>query len=670
MTLFGWVVSGVITTLVVLFGIRFFKDLLWNRKLGSFHKTKKIIMPKVPVIYWIKRSYGFVLTSFLLIATISSGAFALPNMLGDRILVNAEAVGSGARLRALIANATKDEDFGFLREGVAAEFDNQAGAPEKQERDFIDTNVQVGGVDEADIVKTDGNTIYYATRFNNQVRIIDVKLDGTVDIQANIDLDDMYVDSLYLTDEFLIVIGYINDTSFFGSEGGFDTWHWGFTSHTGAIRIYNRDTLEAEYKLETDFNFYQHRLIDNSLFLVSNKSIHTEELRPKFTTTIGDITNESYLGYNSIFYFDDIPIHNMTVITGINLATFDISAQAFLGNVSQIFASPTAIYTANNFYAETSLGEWEDFVQIVKYDLNIEQATVTYVGQAKLSGHITNQYWMDEYNEYFRVVTSSMWPAHNELHILREDDKTDDLVIIGSITEGLGKENETVKSVRFNEDLVYVVTFFQTDPLYTIDLSDPANPVILSYIEEPGFSTYLHVWGQDDRLIGFGFTADAQGRVTGLKISAYDTAETVPIDTYYLSEQGEGGFSYSYSEASRNPKAMMISPDKGIIAFPIMSWRHYQNAQGEWIYTFISQYLVFFIDFDVEDPADIITKPITIEHEPTEFYSGIDRGIYIDGIIYTLSKGQLVSFSLETNEILESIKFDSFFEDNPEKNHN
>jgi len=275
---------------------------------------------------------------------------------------------------------------------------------------------------------------------------------------------------------------------------------------------------------------------------------------------------------------------------------------------------------------------------------------------------------MDEYNEYFRVVTSSWNPIHNELYILTEDDDTDELRVVGSITEGLGKVNETVKSVRFNGESAYVVTFEQTDPLYTIDLSDPSDPTITSAIEEPGYSTYLHVWDQDNHLIGFGFSADDNGRVTGLKISAYDTTQTLPLDDYQLNNQDELGiYSYSYSEASYNPKAMMISPEKGIIAFPVMSWRNFEEPAGNWTYSYTSQFLVFYIDFSAEDPDNIISDPIVISHDPSDYYVGIDRGVYIDGIIYTLSYNQLVSFDLETKTVLETLVFYTYFEEHYDK---
>ncbi|MDR4968415.1 MAG: beta-propeller domain-containing protein, partial [Acholeplasmataceae bacterium] len=176
---------------------------------------------------------------------------------------------------------------------------------------------------------------------------------------------------------------------------------------------------------------------------------------------------------------------------------------------------------------------------------------------------------------------------------------------------------------------------------------------------------YLHVWGQNDRLIGFGFSADETGRVTGLKISAYDTALTEPLDTYQLNDQDDDGiYSYSYSEASYNPKAMLVSPEKNIIAFPVMSWRYYtlETDQG-WSFSYLSHYLIFYINFDAEDPNDVISDPIVVSHEETGYYNSIDRGVYIDNMIYTLSFNQIVSFDLSTMSIRESIIFDTYFDD-------
>jgi inhibitor of cysteine peptidase len=670
MTLTGWIIVSLLSVVVLVFGYRFISDILWNTKLGKFHKTNHVVVPKVSGLYWLKRSYGLVLSSLLVVATVSTGAFSIPITMGERVLVNAAPVQSLSNLMQIIEDANASPWWNdFFRGDIAIdaiepEMEASGDYSGSTPRDYIGTNTQIEGVDEADIVKTDGYTIYYASRYQNKIRVIDILDDHTAELQADLDLGNLYTDALYLTETQLIVIGYIYTVIPYEYIEGSDYFGWAYISYTGAVRVYDRETMELEYTLETDSNFYEHRLIGNSLFLISSKSIHTDELRPVFKETEGEedtVTN--YLPYEDIYYFDDMPIYSMTVVTGIQLETYEVTSQAFLGGVSEIFASEDSIYTVNSYYTYTLLNEYRNFSQIVKYDLDTEHASITYVGEARVEGYVGDQYWMDEFNGYFRVVTSTWWPTHNALYILEEDEETDVLNVVGSITEGLGKENEQVKSVRFIGNTGYVVTFEQTDPLYRIDLSDPTAPVIVSAIEEPGYSTYMHIWDEEaGYVVGFGFSADTNGRVNGLKISAYDTSDpsiTEPLESYQLNaEDEEGIYSYSYSEASYNPKALMVSPTHGIIAFPVMSFRYfYDSEKGDYEYSYVSQFMVFYIDFTAEQ---IISDPIIINHEETYYYAGIDRGVYINGHIYTLSYTEMKIFDLMNQVVLEDagLKFD------------
>jgi len=670
MTLTGWIIVSLLSVVVLVFGYRFISDILWNTKLGKFHKTNHVVVPKVSGLYWLKRSYGLVLSSLLVVATVSTGAFNIPITMGDRVLVNATPVQSLSNLMKIIGDANASpwwNDFfrgNIAIDGIQPEMDASGDYSGSTPRDYIGTNTQIEGVDEADIVKTDGYTIYYASRYQNKIRVIDILDDHTAELQADLDLGDLYTDALYLTETQLVVIGYIYTVVPYEYIEGSDYFGWAYISYSGAVRVYDRTTMELEYTLETDSNFYEHRLIGNSLFLISSKSIHTDELRPLFKETVGEedtVTN--YLPYEDIYYFKDMPIYSMTVVTGIQLETYEVTSQAFLGSVSEIFASEDSIYTVNSYYTYTLLNEYRNYSQIVKYDLDTVSAKITYVGEARVEGYVGDQYWMDEFNGYFRVVTSTWWPTHNALYILQEDDDTDVLNVVGSITEGLGKVNEQVKSVRFVGNTGYVVTFEQTDPLYRIDLSDPSAPIIVSAIEEPGYSTYMHVWDEEQGyIVGFGFSADTNGRVNGLKISAYDTSDpliTEPLESYQLNAQDEENiYSYSYSEASYNPKALMVSPTHGIIAFPVMSFRYfYDNEKNDYSYSYVSQFMVFYIDFSAEQ---IISDPIIITHEETYYYAGIDRGVYINGHIYTLSYTEMKIFDLMNQVVLEdaSIKFD------------
>jgi hypothetical protein len=154
-------------------------------------------------------------------------------------------------------------------------------------------------------------------------------------------------------------------------------------------------------------------------------------------------------------------------------------------------------------------------------------------------------------------------------------------------------------------------------------------------------------------LIGFGFDATADGRITGLKLSAYDTRLEEPLETYSFASDGEG-FSYSFSEAIYNPKALMIDSTKGIVGFP-MSMYHYD----EFNYYYESSFVLFFIDFDSDD---IISEPIFISHDQTDYYMQVDRGVYIENIvndvvtdryIYTFSYEQVLVYHIETDTIIQ-----------------
>jgi inhibitor of cysteine peptidase len=670
MTVLGYMLSIIGGVVVLLLGFRFYKDISWNKKLNRFHQKNHISIPKVPILYWMKRGYGVVLSSFAVVTIAACGVFTLSND-QPSIYLTAKTVGTEEQLRALWQQANYRYDA--LAEGgplaptdaVADDLDT------REDRDFIDTNVQVAGVLEADIVKTDGYTIYYATRYQNKIRIIDVLDNGLVDIKEDLDLGNLYTDSLYLTETQLIVIGYVYEYFYFmpeATDDGLDYYYRGFSSFTGAIYVFDRETMELEYSLETDTNFYQHRLIKNSLFLVSNKYMYNEELRPYFEETKDGITVSSYLGYDRMYYFDEVPVYGMTVITSINLSNYQMNSEAFLGEVHQIYASGTAIYSTATIYNYgeeiDSNSPWiwwapKTYTHIIKYDLDVENAKISYAGRGVVEGHIENQYWMDEFDGYFRIVTSTWGTIQNRLFVLEENSETQTLDIVGSITEGLGKVNERVMSVRFNGTRANVVTFEQIDPLYSIDLTDPKNPFILpNAVEEEGYNTYLHVWNEEHLLIGLGYDGDFQ-----LKLSAYDTSPnnpnpTEPLMTYYLADKDlENIYHYSYSEALHNPKAITVDSEKGIFAFPVNSYRYYfDEEKGYYNYGYQSLFYIFYIDFSNENEA-IIADPIIVAHDEFNYYSGIDRGVYINNVIYTLSFAQLVSYSLLTQTVLETITF-------------
>lgn len=147
-----------------------------------------------------------------------------------------------------------------------------------------------------------------------------------------------------------------------------------------------------------------------------------------------------------------------------------------------------------------------------------------YLASGRIDGQLLNQYSMSDRDGRLRIATTvssgTTGGTDSRVTVLAPDGRT--LVEVGSVG-GLGV-GETIRSVRFVDDLAYVVTFRQTDPFYVIDLSDPTAPRKLGELKVPGFSAYLHPVGED-RVLGVGSDADAEGRITGAKVSLYDVAD-------------------------------------------------------------------------------------------------------------------------------------------------
>jgi hypothetical protein len=188
----------------------------------------------------------------------------------------------------------------------------------------------------------------------------------------------------------------------------------------------------------------------------------------------------------------------------------------------------------------------------------------TYVASGQVEGRLLNQFAMSEYNGDLRVATTTDdWGGFGEqsestVFVLRPEG--DELRQISSVG-GLGKD-EQIYAVRFIENLAYVVTFRQIDPLYVIDLTDPANPVEAGELKIPGYSAYLHPVGEG-LLLGVGQDATDEGRTTGTQLSLFDVSD--PTNPQRISTLPIGG----YSEVEWDHKAFLYWPADGTIVLPV-----------------------------------------------------------------------------------------------------
>jgi len=254
---------------------------------------------------------------------------------------------------------------------------------------------------------------------------------------------------------------------------------------------------------------------------------------------------------------------------------------------------------------------------------------------------------MDEKDGYFRIATtdSDSWNSEtntNNLYVLNEN-----LEIVGKV-EGLAK-GEKIYSVRFMGNRAYMVTFVEIDPLFVIDLSDPTNPTVLGELKIPGYSKYLHPY-DENHIIGFGEntkTNEYGGVVTdGMKMALFDVSNPNSPKELYSVDIGEKG---TYSEILNNHKALLFSKEKNIIAFPVSI----SEQTGEYRTSLKFQgAIVYGLDLD-----NGFALKGTIAHQKIEngyigydYTKSVERIIYINDSLYTLSQSLIKSTNMETME--------------------
>ena len=508
--------------------------------------------------------------------------------------------------------------------------------------DFSRTNVQVEGVDEADIIKTDGEYIYYIAR--EKLHIVKAAK-GKMDLASVTARKEVTPIEMYLADNRLVVVSTVKgdnpDVQADSAIGAPDIWiDYISTSNNTIIEIFdiedrNAPTLAASYEQKGAYN--TSRIIENKLYLI------TDYLNYNTPENVDDYDNyvpsykvnddKNYVSASDICIPGKVDSPNYVICAGLDINSTEplISIKATLGYSGDVYASHDNIYLTAPLFTSNQMQ-----TNIIKFSLdngNIKQDV-----SASVVGNIVNQFSMDEYNDTFRIATTSY--SEKESSTVTNLFVFDaDLNEIGSLT-GLAK-GEQIYSVRFDGNTAYIVTFYQTDPLFTIDLTTPTSPTVKDELEITGFSTYMHKWG-DNLLLGFGLEATEEGVTTGLKLSMFDVSDennAVEVDKVMLNP--EGGF--DYSEALHNHKAILIDYEKNLIGLP--------SSYFDGIST-ISQYFVY--GYDGEDGLFLKGK-LDYHDVKDEFYSGFERGLFIEDVLYIASQSRVVAATIDEVKVISTI---------------
>ncbi|SET14528.1 Secreted protein containing C-terminal beta-propeller domain [Oceanobacillus limi] len=552
-----------------------------------------------------------------------------------------------------------------------------------------ETNVQVSGIDEGDTVKTDGAYIYFA-RDSDLVIASAAEKDSKV--MSTIEEERFTPREIYVQDDMLISIGHTHEPIRETKEPGGET----INEDIAIFPVYSSQTTVFIYDI-TDRNnpdqirevtfegsYNASRLMDDHLYLVANErppfhileEEENMEIRPFVKDTA--ISDEGQpVDFDDMYFFPESDDETYLLLSSIDLTDMEkeVHVETYLGASNEMYMSENHLYIAVNKYDDseekTSSSGPEIAIARPAHDTEINQfkidnGSISYNASTVVNGTLINQFAMDERNETFRVATTKGNTWNNEEESTNNLYTFDiDLNPLGSV-EGLAK-GERIYSVRFMEDIAYMVTFKEVDPLFVIDLQDATNPTVLGELKIPGFSNYLHPL-DDNHVIGFGqntkleeneHSSEPIVRTDGIKISVFDVSDlTNPVEKY--SEViGQGG---SHTELNHNHKALFSHPSRNLYGLPAMLFETKTVQKDDMTYEeqdFLFQGALLY-HITAEDGIqlkDTITHQDENRQNHPNWEGEIKRIVSVNDTIYTLSFDQMSAYDIDSEAILQTIEF-------------
>ncbi|MFH1682320.1 MAG: beta-propeller domain-containing protein [Candidatus Woesearchaeota archaeon] len=600
---------------------------------------------------------------------------------------------SGEELVKAFEDARQDgrNYFGVMEDAVMVKTATMESAPQATAggRDFSETNIQVQGVDEADIIKTDGDYIY--TISEKKLYIIKAYPAEDAEIISTVNLGSFYPQEMFIHDDRLMIFGstYYDFSDNLGKPAEQIMPRY---LDTMTVKLYDLSNLEDPQLIRNvDFegNYLTSRKIGEDVYFVVNSypryypSPLCEDIIPLYRDSTEDKKPtmeemQPIAKCTEIGYIPPIQAENFIIIASLSITDEEqtIEKEVIVGSGQNVYASLENIYIAQTSWPRYGLvGEqMNNEERTIITRLSLDKGKISYEAAGKVKGNILNQFSMDEFDKHFRIATTSgdMWskenPSSNNIYVFDQDLKQ-----TGAL-EDLAP-GEKIYSVRFMGKKGYVVTFKKVDPLFVIDLSDHKNPQVLGKLKIPGYSDYLHPY-DENHIIGIGKEAvEAEeslktGRqldfawYQGVKMAIFDVSDVenpVELHKVVIGDRGTD------SPVLYDHKAFLFNKDKELLVIPILlaeikGEKSADNQYGD--YTFQGAYVY---NLNLKDGFDLRGTVTHYDDNQAFLKSGyyfrgdssIKRSLYIEDVLYTLSDSRLQLNDLDDLEKLEAIELES-----------
>lgn len=514
----------------------------------------------------------------------------------------------------------------------SAQKHNPGGSPA-----YSGTNVRQEGVGEGDIVKTDGKYLYILN--GQRVQIVNIQ-NKDMEEEATIRFDEnQLISELFIKDGKLIVL-YTTTQYEDNAKGSGSKYKQVTTAET--FDVTDPEKPQSVGKIEQSGAYYTVRISGDYVYLLSNYSVQAGVARTDINGYIPEVQGK-VLDSSSIFLPQYASGSQYMVISAFSLKQPDkrVDSKAVFGSPGLVYVSENNIYMCESYFNYKESDVTQTCIRKVEY----KSGKLMAAGQTRVDGTLNDSFSIDEYQGNLRLVTtvshnldnSGPFPVvlfgnvpasdnvnkkgSNSLYILN-----DKLNMLSSI-KGLA-EDERVYSARFMGDTGYFVTFKQTDPLFSVDLTNPKKPKIMGELKIPGFSDYLYPYG-GGMLLGIGMESDKTNTATeGVKLSMYDVSNPFNVretDKYVLKDCYSTNIPYNY-------KAVLISQDKNLIGFA-------GYGQEE-------HYYVFSYNKDTGFKC-------LLDRELAGYSDA--RGVYSGDTLYIVDGNTVESYGLETFEKIDDI---------------